>query len=150
MFKNKNKPEINKEKEDPLYETKKKLTLRDGILTLIGNELHRICFGCLMVIFNLTTYLMSYLRHYQEEKTITLQYTYFLGPIMSITMGLFTPTVGYLEHKLGLKLSIILGSLLNIWFTIIVPYWTGRGGWRLHPTRYSHDFLANVNFRIPA
>ena len=63
---------------------------------------------------------MSYLPHYQEEKTITFQYTYFLGPIMSITMDLFTPTVGYLEHKLGLKLSIILGSLLNIWFTIIL------------------------------
>ena len=63
---------------------------------------------------------MSYLPHYQEEKTITLQYTYFLGLIMPITMGLFTPKVGYLEHKLGLKLSIILGSLLNIWFTIIL------------------------------
>ena len=119
-FMPKNKPEMNKEKEDPLYEAKKKLTLRDGILTLVGNELHRISFGCLMVIFNLTTYLMSYLRHYQEEKTITLQYTYFIGPIMSITMGLFTPTVGYLEHKLGLKFSIILGSLLNLWFCIIL------------------------------
>ena len=118
MFKNK--PEINKEKEDPLYNAKKKLTLRDAILTLLGNELYRITFGSLWVIFNLTTYLMSYLRLYQEEKTITLQYNYFIGPIMSITMGLFTPTVGYLEHKLGLKLCIVLGSILNLWFTIIL------------------------------
>jgi hypothetical protein len=51
--------EKEKEKIDPIYEAKKKLTLRDGILTLIGNEFHRIGFGCIMVIFNLTTYLMS-------------------------------------------------------------------------------------------
>ena len=113
-------PGKNKEKADPLYAAKKRATLRDGILTLIGNQCNSIGFGCLMVIFNLTTYLMSYLRHYQEEKTITMQYTYFMGPIMSITMGLFTPTVGYLEHKLGLKLSIILGSLLCLWSIVIL------------------------------
>ena len=118
----KNKPEINKEKDDPLYEAKKKQTLRDGILTLIGNECHRIGFGCLMVIHNLTTYLMSYLRHYQDEKTITLQYSYFIGPVMSITMGLFTPTVGMLEHKMGLKLCIILGSILCLWSSVILYF----------------------------
>ena len=37
---------------------KKRLTIRDGILTLIGNEFHRIAFGCLMIIFSFTTYLM--------------------------------------------------------------------------------------------
>ena len=119
-FKPSNFPGINKGKEDPLYAAKKKVTLRDGILTLIGNQLNSIGFGCLMVIFNLTTYLMSYLRHYQEKKTITMQYTYFIGPVMSITMGLFTPTVGYLEHKLGLKLAIVLGSLLCLWSSIIL------------------------------
>ena len=67
-FKPSNFPGINKGKEDPLYAAKKKVTLRDGILTLIGNQLNSIGFGCLMVIFNLTTYLMSYLRHYQEKK----------------------------------------------------------------------------------
>ena len=99
----KNKPGKIIENEEPKITSRKKIALRDGILTLIGNEFHRIGFGCLMVIFNLTTYLMSYLRHYQKEKTITLQYTYFIGPVMSITMGLFTPTVGMLEHKLGLQ-----------------------------------------------
>ena len=112
--------EKEKEKIDPIYEAKKKLTLRDGILTLIGNEFHRIGFGCIMVIFNLTTYLMSYLRHYQEKKTITLQYTYFIGPVMSITMGLFTPMVGALENKIGLKLAIILGGLLSLWSSVIL------------------------------
>jgi hypothetical protein len=63
---------------DPTFIAKRKQTLKDGILTLVGNEFHRIFFGSTMVILNLTTYLMSYLRHYQEEKTITLQYTYFL------------------------------------------------------------------------
>ena len=105
---------------DPTLIAKKKQTLKDGILTLVGNEFHRIFFGSTMVILNLTTYLMSYLRHYQEEKTITLQYTYFLGPIMSITMGLFTPSVGMIENKLGLKLSIVLGSILCIWSSVIL------------------------------
>ena len=121
----KNKIEIkNEEKKenDELFAQSKKVTLRDGILTLIGNEFHRIGFGCIMVIFNLTTYLMSYLRHYQEKKTITLQYTYFIGPVMSITMGLFTPTVGVIENKIGLKLSIILGGLLSLWSSVILYY----------------------------
>ena len=109
-----------KEKENPILAAKKRQTIRDGILTLIGNEFHRIASGCIMVIFSLTTYLMSYLRHYQTKKTITLQYTYFIGPVMSITMGLFTPTVGMIENKLGLKLSLILGSLLSIWSVIIL------------------------------
>jgi MFS family permease len=106
--------------DDPELIAKKKQTLKDGILTLVANEFHRIFFGCVMVVLNLTTYLMSYLRHYQEEKTITLQYTYFLGPIMSITMGLFTPTVGIIENKIGLKLSIVLGSVLSIWSSVIL------------------------------
>ena len=108
------------EKEVPIMAEKRRQTIRDGILTLIGNEFHRISFGCIMVIFSLTTYLMSYLRHYQTKKSITLQYTYFIGPVMSITMGLFTPTVGMIENKLGLRLSLILGTILNIWSTIIL------------------------------
>lgn len=110
------------EKEDPLIASKKKLSLRDGILTLIGNEFHRIGFGCNMVIFNLTTYLMSYLRHYQKKKTITLQYTYFIGPVMSITMGLFTPMVGIIENKIGLKLSIVLSGILSLWSSTILYF----------------------------
>ena len=75
-----------------------------------------------MVIFNLTTYLMSYLRHYQKKKTITLQYTYFIGPVMSITMGLFTPMVGIIENKIGLKLSIVLSGILSLWSSTILYF----------------------------
>ena len=107
-------------KEKDEMNEKKKKTLRDGILTLLGNELHLVGFGCLMVIHNLTTYLMSYLRHYQEEKTLTLQYTYFIGPVMSITMGLFTPFVGTIESKIGLKLAVILGGILCLWSSVIL------------------------------
>ena len=113
-------PVKEKEKEDPILVAKRRQTIRDGILTLIGNEFHRIASGCIMVIFSLTTYLISYLRHYQTKKSITLQYTYFIGPVMSITMGLFTPTVGIIENKLGLKLALILGSILHIWSVIIL------------------------------
>ena len=118
--KNEKSTEKEKDKIDLIYEAKKKLTLRDAILTLLGNEFHRIGFGCIMVIFNLTTYLISYLRHYQEKKTITLQYTYFINPVMSITMGIFTPMVGIIENKIGLKLAIILGGLLTLWSSLIL------------------------------
>ena len=112
--------EKDKEKESLEMKENKKKTLRDGILTLIANELHLVGFGCLMVIYNLTTYLMSYLRHYQKEKTLTLQYTYFIGPVMSITMGLFTPFVGTIESKIGLKLAVILGGFLCLWSSVIL------------------------------
>ena len=120
---NPNKKEGNikeKDKENLEMKENKKKTLRDGILTLIANELHLVGFGCLMVIHNLTTYLMSYLRHYQKEKTLTLQYTYFIGPVMSITMGLFTPFVGTIESKIGLKLAVILGGFLCLWSSVIL------------------------------
>jgi len=116
------KNEKEEQNEDPKFIAKRKLTFKDGILTLIGNEFHRIGFGCLMVIHNLTTYLISYLRHYQEEKSITLQYTYFIGPVMSITMGLFTPCVGIIENKIGLKLSLVLGGILNLWSSVILYF----------------------------
>ena len=116
----KNSKIIRNEEENSILKAQKKKTLRDGILTLIANELHLIGFMCLMVIHNLTTYLMSYLRHYQEEKTITLQYTYFIGPVMSITMGLFTPCVGMIENKIGLKLAIVLGGILCLWSSVIL------------------------------
>ena len=89
---------------------------------MIANELHLIGYGSLMVFLNLTTYLMSYLRHYQDEKTLTLQYTYFIGPVMSITMGLFTPCVGMIENKIGLKLSIVLGGILCLWSSVILYF----------------------------
>lgn len=108
--------------EDPKFISKRKQTFKDGILTLIGNEFHQIGFGCLMVIHNLTTYLISYLRHYQDEKSITLQYSYFIGPVMSITMGLFTPCVGIIENKIGLKLSLVLGGILNLWSSVILYF----------------------------
>ncbi len=117
---NEKEKEKEKGKETLEMQEKKKKTLRDGILTLLANELHLIGFGCLMVLFNLTTYLISYLRHYQEEKTLTLQYIYFIGPVISITMGVFTPFVGSIESKIGLKLCVVLGGFLCLWSSIIL------------------------------
>ena len=116
------KNEKENEDENSILKAQKKKTLKDGILSLIANELHLIGYGSLMVFLNLTTYLMSYLRHYQDEKTLTLQYTYFIGPVMSITMGLFTPCVGMIENKIGLKLSIVLGGILCLWSSVILYF----------------------------
>ena len=69
----KSEEKIDKEEE----EIKKKRILKDGIKTLIGTEIRRFTFGSLMTLQSLNPYIISYLRHCQDEKTLTLQYGYF-------------------------------------------------------------------------
>lgn len=110
--------EENRRKE--IHELKKKYKSKNstcnGILSIIASILHKIGLGTVFVLTNFSTYLISYLRHYQPEdsKSLTLQHTYFIGPVFSVTMGIFMPFCGVLEFKLGIKCAIILGSILNI------------------------------------
>ena len=93
----------------------------DGILTLIGSQIHSMGFGSLYALLNLHTYLISYLRYHQKgEKTLTLQYIYFIGLVMSIIRGFFTPFVSIFETKLGLIKAIILGAIINIGGTAVI------------------------------
>ena len=100
---------------------KKKKVYRDGIITLIGSQIHSTGFGSLYALFNLNRYLISYLRYYQEgEKTLTYEYTYAISLVMSIAVGLFTPFVSIFENKLGLIKALILGALIDIIGTVII------------------------------
>ena len=114
----------NEEKEDDLKaKVKKKKTYFDGITTLIGSQIHSIGFGSVYALSNLHTYLISYLRFHQEgEKTLTLQYIYFISLVMSIGRGFFTPFVSFFENKLGLIKAIILGALIDISGTAIIYF----------------------------
>ena len=114
----------NEEEEDDLKaKVKKKKTYFDGITTLIGSQIHSIGFGSVYALSNLHTYLISYLRfHQEEEKTLTLQYIYFISLVMSIGRGFFTPFVSFFENKLGLIKAIILGALIDMSGTAIIYF----------------------------
>ena len=111
------------DKEEKKAEAKKKKIYFDGFMTLIGSQIHSIVFGSVYALMNLHTYLISYLRYYQKgNKTLTLQYIYFISLVMSITRGFFTPFVSIFETKLGLIKSIILGSLIDMLGTAIIYF----------------------------
>ena len=99
----------------------KELFTKDAILSLIGKIFHTMSTACLMVMGNLSTYLVSYLWHYEPEnsKTISLQHSYFISPILTVTMGIFHPFSGVVENKIGLFRAIILGALLDITASVI-------------------------------
>ena len=112
------------EQDDIISSKEKNKTKRayiDGILTLIGSQIHSLGFGSLYAMLSLHTYLISYLRYHQKgEKTLTLQYIYFIGLVMSIIHGFFTPFVSIFENKLGLIKAIILGAIINITGTAVI------------------------------
>ena len=111
------------DKEEKKAKAKKRKIYFDGIMTLVGSQLHSIGFGSVYALMSLHTYLISYLRYYQKgNKTLTLQYIYFIGLVMSISRGVFTPFVSIFENKLGLLKSIILGSLIDMFGTAIIYF----------------------------
>ena len=96
--------------------SKNKNTFANGILSIIGAIFHKIVIISMMAYLGFSTYMISYLRYYQKpnETPIGLNYTYFIMPIFSITMGLGIPFSGILEYKLGTRLTIVYGSLYLI------------------------------------
>ena len=96
-------------------------TFTNGILSIIGAVFHKIVIMSMMVFLGFSTYMISYLRYFQRpnETPITLIYTYFIMPILSITMCLGIPFSGILEFKLGARLTIVYGSLYLLLSSII-------------------------------
>ena len=115
---------INHEKEDESSseeeideiqkEEKQKRIRNDAIKTLIGTEIHRFGFGTLMALNALKSYLLSYLRHFQKEKTLNLQHGYFFGLIILVTMSIFNIFAPAIQKKLGLRLVMIFCSLIDV------------------------------------
>jgi MFS family permease len=101
---------------------KKKRILKDGIRTLIGSEIRGFTFGSLMTLQSLNPYIISYLRHCQEEKTLTLQYGYFFTLVHLLTLtvfGIFTPAI---QKKVGLRFIILFGGIVDILFCLILYF----------------------------
>ena len=94
---------------------------KNGILSIIGAILHRLGNMSMMVYLGFSTYMISYLRYYQDEDEtpLTLNYTYFIMPILTITIGIGIPFSGILEFKMGTKLLIVYSSLFLLLSSII-------------------------------
>lgn len=124
-----------KESKNKEYISKKEknsIVLIDAIKNLIANEIFSFALTSLMIIVSILVYRISYLRHCQKEKTLDLQHLYFNSIIFTFSMtaiNLFATTI---EKKLGLKCSIIVGTLIQI-ISYLILYIS---------TNYYLDFLS--------
>ena len=93
----------------------------DGIRSIIGGIFHKVVIMSMMTFLGFSTYMISYLKYYQseDETPITLNYTYFIMPILTITMGFGIPFSGILEYKIGTRLIIIYSSLYLVLSSVI-------------------------------
>ena len=112
------------EKISPQQKAKKpqnKQFLKDGIRSVIGGIFHKIVIMSMMTFMGFSTYMISYLKYYQseDETPITLNYTYFIMPILTITMGIGIPFSGVFEYKIGTRLLIVYSSLYLILSSVI-------------------------------
>ena len=107
-------------------------SLKNGILSIIGGIFHKIAIGSIFVGLGFSTYMISYLHDFQDkdESPLTQQHTYFLMPILTVTMGLGIPFSAILEFKIGTKITIFLGSIFLI-LSSTIQY-------------FSHNFYLNL------
>ena len=99
-----------------------KNSTKNGVLSVIGAIMHKLGISALWVLANLVTYLISYLRKYEDPNntSLTLLYTYFFSPILSTTLTGFMPVCGIIEFKLGCQKAIIIGALvIMLGYTIL-------------------------------
>jgi hypothetical protein len=90
--------------------SKQKKLIRDAIINLLSLRIYLFGFGAFGILGNLLTYVLSYLRGLQgENKTITLQYSYFFV-IIGIIFGIVQIIAPAIQNKIGLKCSVIVGS----------------------------------------
>ena len=97
-----------------------KKVLFGGIRNIIAGEINTLILCSLMSVLSLGVYRISYLRFYQDEKTLDLQYSYFISIAFTITLticNLFAPT---LQNKIGLRGVIICGLIINLISNLIL------------------------------
>ena len=89
------------------------LVLMDGIKNLIANEINAIAFNALMALMTVYIYRISYLRHFQIEKTLDIHYRYFISIVFQVTMAGINLYATTFERKFGLKVVIIAGTIFR-------------------------------------
>ena len=114
-------PNMEEENETPPLMEDPINTTQNGINSIIGAIFHGLGLMSMMVYMGFSTYMISYLRYFQseDEKPLSLNYTYFLMPILNITIGIGIPFSGVLEFKLGTRLLLVYSSFYLILCCII-------------------------------
>jgi len=107
---------VEKDKKKATEKYLDKNSFKNGVLSVIGALLHKFGISSLWVISNLATYLISYLKKYEDADStfLSLNLSYFFNPILTTTLNIFMPICGILEFKLGCQRAIILGALVNM------------------------------------
>jgi Na+/melibiose symporter-like transporter len=105
---------------DEKEKKEQKKILKDSIKTLIGTEIFRLGIHSLLVQLGLSTYLISYLRFFQDKRTLTLQHSYFFRLTVLLVMnilGIFTP---YIQKKIGFKIVLFFTGVSGTLFYLIL------------------------------
>ena len=105
---------------DEKEKKEQKKILKDSIKTLIGTEIFRLGIHSLLVQLGLSTYLISYLRFFQDKRTLTLQHSYFFRLTVLLVMnilGIFTP---YIQKKLGFRTVVIFIGVSGTLYYLIL------------------------------
>jgi hypothetical protein len=106
--------------ENDAKKKEQKKILKDSIMTLIGTEIFRLGINSLLVELGLSTYLISYLRFFQDKKTLTLQYSYFFRLAMLLVMNIFGIFTPYIQKKLGFRIVVIFIGVSGTLFYFIL------------------------------
>jgi len=82
-----------------------------GILSLMGGFLLHLTLGTLYCFGNMNTYMTSYLRkHVPSQASIQYSDAIWIPTLASFGQGLFMTLAGHLEERIGVKMTILLGS----------------------------------------
>ena len=88
-----------------------------GILSVIATFLQQFSIYPLFMMSNIIPFMISHLYHIEKESSpsktssLTKNDGYFIHPIMPLCMSLCCFTVGIVEHYLGPKFVILIGSV---------------------------------------
>lgn len=82
-----------------------------GILSLVGGFLLHLTLGTLYCFGNMNTYMTSYLRkHVPSQAHIQYSDAIWIPTLATFGQGLFMTLAGHLEERIGVKMTILLGS----------------------------------------
>ena len=83
---------------------------RRFILTFIGTIIYFIGIMTPFGIGQYSVYITSYFHHFNPK--INIQLGNLMMPILTLALSLSSPLGGILEHKLGMHLTLIIGSVI--------------------------------------
>lgn len=96
---------------------KNKITRKEKIVSFVGIIVNVITMRTILPLEILGIYMISKYYHYyidHNEEPISMYYSYFLVSYISFFQSVGTPSSGFIEHQIGLKLTVLLSGLLAL------------------------------------